>query len=146
MKPKKQKIKNKLRTTCYNKLPTRVTQNEFNQFVKPHLRKPHHGPKLKISYYKIFNYILFVLHTGIQWKNLQPCRGEISWQTIYHHHNRWSKDGSYQSLFKSSVDVLNKLGRLDLSVLHGDGTNTVAKKGASVLDTADTNTRKAIKS
>lgn len=146
MKPKKQKLKIKLRNTCYNTLPTRVTQNEFNQFIKPYLRKPHHGPKSKISYYKIFNYVLFVLHTGIQWRNLQPCRGEISWQTVYHHHSRWSKDGSYRSLFESSVEVLNKLGKLDLSILHGDGSNAVAKKGARKSDTRDTNIKRAIKS
>jgi hypothetical protein len=35
---------------------------------------------------------------------------------------------------------------LDLSVLHGDGTNTVAKKGAMASDTRGTNTRRARKS
>jgi transposase len=146
MKPKKQKLKTKLRTTCYNKLPTQVSQREFNQFIKPFLRKPHHGPKPKISYYKIFNYIMYVLHSGMQWKNLKPCRGEISWQTVYHHHNRWCKDGSYQSLFESSVEVLDKLGKLDLTILHGDGSNVVAKKGARKSDTTDGNIRKVKKS
>jgi len=32
--------------------------------------------------------------------------------------------------------------KLDLSILHGDGSNTVAKKGVNLSDTADTNTRK----
>jgi len=130
MKPKKQKSITQNRKTCYNELPTKVSQNEFNRFIKPYLRKPVHGPKTKISYYKIFNYILYVLHTGIQWKQLRPCRGEISWQTIYHHHNRWSKDGSYKNLFASSVVLLDEESKLDLSILHGDGSNTVAKKGA----------------
>jgi len=43
------------------------------------------------------------LHTGIQWKELQLSRKEISWQTIYHHHSRWSKDGSYKNLFLASI-------------------------------------------
>jgi len=146
MKPKKQKHENKNRKTCYNELPTKVSQNEFNQFVKPFLRKPVHGPETKISYYKIFNYILYVLHTGIQWKQLKPCRGEISWQTIYHHHNRWSKDGSYKNLFSSSVELLNAENKLDLSILHGDGSNTVAKKGAKKSATRGINTKKVKKS
>jgi hypothetical protein len=115
--------------TCYNQLPTKVSQKEFNQFVKPYLSKGERGPSPKISYYKIFNYILYVLHTGIQWNKLVTYRNEIYWTNVYKHHNRWSKDGSYQRLFESSVDILNQQGKLDLSIIHGDGSNTVAKKG-----------------
>ena len=119
-----------LRNTCYNKLPTKVSQKEFNRFIKPRLSRGRRGPKTKVSFYKIFNYILYVLHTGMQWKELRTLRNEISWQTVYHHHNRWSKDRSYESLFASSVNWLNKENLLDLSILHGDGSNVVAKKGA----------------
>jgi hypothetical protein len=115
--------------TCYNQLPTKVSQKEFNQFVKSYLSEGERGPSPKISYYKIFNYILYVLHTGIQWNKLVTYRNEICWTNVYKHHNRWSRDGSYQRLFESSVDILNQQGKLDLSVLHGDGSNTVAKKG-----------------
>jgi len=114
----------------YNTLPTRVSRKEFNQYIAPHLSHGTRGPKTKISYYKIFNYILYVLHTGIQWKQLRPSRNEISWQTIYHHHSIWSKDESYKNLFLASVMELDLQGALDTSVLHGDGSNTVAKKGA----------------
>jgi transposase len=117
------------KNTCYNKLPTKVSQKEFNKFVKPRLSRGRRGPKTKISFYKIFNYILYVLHTGMQWDELKPLRNEISWQAVYSHHNRWSKDGSYESLFVSSVDQLNKENKLDLSILHGDGSNVTAKKG-----------------
>lgn len=145
MKPKKQKQQLKCRSACYNKLPTKVSQKEFNQCVKPHLIKGKRGPTTKISYYKIFNYILYVLHTGIQWKELKTCRNEISWQTIYHHHNRWSKNGSYQDLFYFSIEMLDKNRKLDLSILHGDGSNTVAKKGAKESDIRDINIRRARK-
>lgn len=117
------------KNTCYNKLPIKVSQKEFNKFVKSRLSRGRRGPKTKISFYKIFNYILYVLHTGVQWEELKPLRNEISWQAIYHYHNRWSKDGSYESLFISSVDRLNKENKLDLSILHGDGSNVVTKKG-----------------
>lgn len=145
MKPKKQKLKTKSRETCYNKLPIKLSQNEFNTFIKPYLSKGRRGPKMKVSYYKIFNYILYVLHTGIQWDQLLTCRGEIHWSNVYRHHNRWSKDGSYRQVFENSVEVLGKLGKLDTSVLYGDGSNVVAKKGALELAIADKNIRKARK-
>jgi hypothetical protein len=112
------------------KLPIRVSRGDFNRYIAPCLRTPKKGKKQKISNFKIFNYILYVLHTGIQWKQLRTYKNEIHWSNVYKRHNRWSKDGSYQRLFLSSVDMLKKKGLLDLSILHGDGSNAVAKKGA----------------
>lgn len=112
------------------KLPIKVLRKDFNKYIKSHLKVPVKGPKAKLSTFKIFNYILCVLHTGIQWNQLKTYKNEIHWSNVYKWHNRWSKNGLYQSLFESSVDWLNQLGKLDLSVLHGDGSNTIAKKGA----------------
>ena len=130
----------------YNTLPTRVSRKEFNRFINPHLRKPIKGPKPKLSSYKIFNYILYVLHTGIQWEELKTKRNELHWSNIYKWHNRWSKDGSYKNLFLASVMELRDEGKLDLSILHGDGSNTVAKKGVRKSGTRDTNIKKVRKS
>jgi len=112
------------------KLPIKVSRKDFNKYIKPHLRVPVKGPRAKISTYKIFNYILYVLYTGIQWRQLKTYKNELHWSNVYKWHNRWSKDGSYQGLFETSVEWLAELGKLNLSVLHGDGSNTVAKKGA----------------
>ncbi|OGZ78879.1 MAG: hypothetical protein A2312_02005 [Candidatus Staskawiczbacteria bacterium RIFOXYB2_FULL_32_9] len=100
------------------------------------------GPETKISKYKIFNYILYVLHTGIQWDQLKPYKNEVHWSNIYRWHNKWSKDGSYEMLFKFSVEELNDYGKLDLSILHGDGSNTLAKKGANNWDIRGINIKK----
>jgi transposase len=129
----------------YNPLVKRVSQKEFNQYILPQLRKPVKGPKPKLSLYKIFNYILYVLHTGCQWEQLPIYRNEIHWSNVYKWHNRWSKDGSYQNLFESTVDLLNQKGKLDTSILHGDGSNTVAKKGEKKSVTAVTSTRRVKK-
>lgn len=115
----------------FNELPITVGQKNFNQFIKPYLSKAARGPQPKISYYKIFNYILYVLHTGCQWNKLPIRNNEIHWSNVYKWHNRWSKDGSYENLFFNSIKELRDNGRLDLSILHGDGSNTVAKKGAN---------------
>jgi hypothetical protein len=61
---------------------------------------------------------------------LKTFKKEIHWSNVYRWHNKWSKDGSYDNLFINSISTLNKAGKLDLSILHGDGSNTVAKKGA----------------
>ncbi len=59
---------------------------------------------------------------------------------------RWADDGSLWQAFVASVRHLAAEQQLDLSVLHGDGTNTVAKKGAMELVTRATNIRRARKS
>lgn len=112
-----------------NKLPVKVSRADFNKYIDPYLSRGKRGPKTSISRYKIFNYILFVLHTGIQWNRLPIFKKEISWSGVYQHHSRWSKDGSYKNLFETSVIFLKDNGKLDLSIIHGDGSNTVAKKG-----------------
>lgn len=128
--------------SSFNKLPVKVSQKDFNRYVDPCLSKGRRGPSLKISRYKIFNYILHVLHTGIQWNQLKTSRNEIHWSNIYRWHNRWSKDGSYQRLFELSVECLHNNRKLDLSILHGDVSNTVAKKGARKSAIQDTNIKK----
>lgn len=115
----------------FNRLPIKVKRKDFNKYIAPYLSKGKRGPNTKISKYKIFNYILYVLHTGMQWNQLKSYKNEIHWSNVYRWHNKWSKDGSYEELFKSSVSELDDSGKLDLSVLHGDGSNTVAKKGAN---------------
>lgn len=111
-------------------LLVKVGLADFNKYISPCLSRGKRGPKTKISRHKIFNYILFVLHTGCQWNRLPTFRHEISWSAVYQHHARWCQDGSYQNLFESGVQELLFHNQLDLSVLHGDGSNTVAKKGA----------------
>lgn len=129
--------------TGYNTLPVSVTRREFNTFIKPHLTRGTRGRKPTLSHFRIFNHILYVLHTGIQWENL-PVR-EVHWSNVYKHHNRWSKDGSYERIFNGSLDFLAEAKRLDLSALHGDGSNVVAKKGAPASATRGTSTSGAKK-
>ena len=133
-------------TPRYNGIPKQVSRKDFNAYIRPHLSKRIKGPKPKLSFYKIFNYILYVLHTGIQWNQLRTRRNELHWSNVYKWHRRWSKDGSYENLFRASVIHLLDTGELDTTRLHGDGSNTVVKKGETASDTPDTNIRKAKKS
>lgn len=124
----------------YHSLPTKVSLKDFNRYIKPHLSVGSRGPDTKLSAFQIFNFVLYVLHTGMQWDQLKT---PVRWSNIYRHHNRWSKDGSYERLFESSVTWLDDNNLLDLFAIHGDGSNAVAKKGATVSATPATNTRKA---
>jgi transposase len=95
--------------------------------------------------------ILWVLYTGMQWKCLPvpiDTQGKpaIHYTTVYKDFAKWAQDGSLWQAFVASVRHLAAEKHLDLRVLHGDGTNTVAKKGAMVLATRATNTRKGRRS
>ena len=129
----------------YNRIPTKVSRKDFNRYIDPHLKRPKTGPKPKLSLYKIFHYILYVLHTGIQWDQLKTKRNELHDTNVYKWHNRWSKDGSYQMLFQASLIQLPHTDQLDTSVLHGDGSNTVVQKGASASAILVISTRKGKK-
>ena len=130
----------------YNQIPTKVSRKDFNRYLDPHLKRPKTGPKPKLSHYKIFNYILYVLHTGIQWDQLKTKRNELHYTNVYKWHHRWAKNGSYQALFEASIIHLHQTEQLDTSVLHGDGSNTVVKKGAQASATPAISIRKVKKS
>jgi hypothetical protein len=59
----------------------------------------------------------------------------IHYTTIYKVFAKWADDESLWQAFVASVRHLAAEKQLDLTVLHGDGTNTVAKKGAMGLAT-----------
>jgi transposase len=132
-------------------IPAQLSETEFSAFILPHLSMPKRGPKCKVGYHCVFNLILWVLYTGMQWKCLPipkdpNGRPAIHYTTVYKVFARWADDGSLWQAFIASVAHLAAENHLDLSVLHGDGTNTVAKKGVMGLATRAINTRRARKS
>ena len=132
-------------------IPVQLSESEFTAFIFPPLSMPKRGPKGKLGYHRVFNFILWVLYTGMQWKCLpipKDTHGkpEIHYSNVYRAFAKWADDGSLEQAFIASVAHLAAEKHLDLSILHGDGTNTVAKKGAMGLATRGTNTRRATKS
>ena len=128
-------------------IPVQLSENEFHAFIFQHLSMPKRGPKGKLGYHRVFNLILWVLYTGRQWKCLPVPKDPngnpaIHDTTVYKVFARWADDGSLWQAFIASVAHLAAAKHLDTSVLHGDGTNTVAKKGAMGLATRGTNIRK----
>ena len=132
-------------------IPVQLSEPEFTAFILPHLSMPKRGPKCKLGYHRVFNLILWLLYTGMQWKCLPvsaDAQGKpaIHYTTVYKVFARWADDGSLWQAFVASVRHLATEKQLDLSVLHGDGTNTVAKKGGMALGIRGTNMRRARKS
>lgn len=116
-------------------IPTQLTEQQFQQYIEPHLSKAKRGYVSEHPLYKIFNYILYKLYTGCQWEALpiettidgQPV---MSYQVPYYHFRKWSNDGSFQRLVNAGILAVKY--ELNLSELHLDGSHTIAKKGAKV--------------
>ena len=51
-------------------IPTSLTEKQFEQHVRPFVSTAKRGYECKIPLYKVFNYILYRLHTGCQWAQL----------------------------------------------------------------------------
>jgi len=74
--------------------------------------------------------IIYRLKTGCQWRQLplkQFFRGRYSWQSVYYHFQKWSKDGSWEKVWSNILKKHKHL--LDLSSIQLDGTHTPAKRG-----------------
>ena len=132
-------------------IPVQLSEPEFEEFIFPHLSMPKRGPKCKLGYHRVFNLILWVLYTGMQWKCLPVPKDPtgkpaIHYTTVYKVFAKWADDGSLWQAFTASVRHLADQKHLDLRVLHGDGTNTVTKKGEMGSGIRGTNTRRARRS
>jgi transposase len=132
-------------------IPVQLSAPEFNEFILPHLSRPKRGPQCKLGYHGVFNLILWVLYTGMPWKCLpvpKDTNGNpaIHYTTVYKVFAKWADDGSLWQAFIASVRHLAAEKHLDLRVLHGDGTNTVAKKGAMASATRATSTKRGKRS
>lgn len=115
-------------------IPTKLSLTQFEQFVLPYLSPGSRGPAPKLDAHTIFNYILRVLYIGCQWKELpiekdEKGRPEIHYTRIYSAFRRWQASGSIDAIFAGSVLKLHQANLLDITVIHGDGTTTAAKKG-----------------
>jgi len=119
-------------------IPTHLTLEEFEEFVLPHLHIGRRGPQPKLALHVIFNYILKLLYLGCQWKELPiekngEGRPEIHYTRIYGAFRRYAAHGCFDTIFEGSVSLLSLKGYLDISIIHGDGTTTAAKKGGDNL-------------
>ena len=125
-------------------IPVQLSAPEFPAFSLPHLSMPKPGPQCKLGDHRVFPRILGGLYTGMQWPCL-PVPTNTHGNPALHDTTvdkvlaRWADAGSLWQAFIASVAPLAAEHHLDTRVLHGDGTNTGAKKGALGLATRGTN-------
>ena len=57
----------------------------------------------------------------------QADKKELSWQAVYYHFRKWSRDGSWERVWQHSIDCIRN--DVDLTQLNLDGSHAPAKKG-----------------
>lgn len=119
-------------------IPTSVTEEQFKTHMLPFLSTAKRGFVCKIPLYKVFNYLLYRLHTGCQWQQLpiaadpqQPEKPEISWDAVRYHFTKWSRDGSLERVFAQSIVSIQ--AQVDTHHLNLDGSHAPAKKGGEAV-------------
>jgi len=119
-------------------IPVSLTEKEFDGHIRPYISVAKRGYESKIPLHKIFNYVLYRLHTGCQWYRLpiEPVsagseKKEVSYHAVYYHFRKWSKDGSLEKVWVGSI--LTIFPDLDLSELNLDGSHAIAKKGGEAV-------------
>jgi transposase len=119
-------------------IPISLTENQFDEHIRPYVTTAKRGFECKIPLYKMFNYILYHLHTGCQWYQLpiasdpaSPDKKEISYDAVYYHYRKWSRDGSLQKVWEGSIMTI--ASDLNLSELNIDGSHAIAKKGGEAV-------------
>jgi transposase len=115
-------------------IPTKLTPTQFETYIAPYLSQAKRGFVCQIPLYKVFNYILYLLHTGCQWYELpitpdpfRPGKPEMSWQAVYLLFCKWCVDGSFERVWITSLHTIH--ADIDASVLTLDGSHSLAKKG-----------------
>ncbi|AYB48529.1 hypothetical protein CJJ19_02350 [Candidatus Williamhamiltonella defendens] len=71
---------------------------DFIKIIEPHIIKydKRPGRPASIRHYQFFSAVLYVLRTGIPWRDVPDLYGH--WHTIYMRFKRWSENGLFWNL------------------------------------------------
>src|SRR5262249_3386249 len=85
-------------------IPVQLSENDCSAFILPHLSMPKRGLKCKLGSHRVFNLILWVLYTGMQWKCV-PIPTDVHGKPALHDTNVYrSPEGAYPTgLWHNSV-------------------------------------------
>ena len=112
-----------------------VRKGIITKYFLPYLSVAQRGYVSKVPLWEIVHAIIYKLKTGVQW-HLLPCKSlirsnKVKYGAIYHHFNKWSKDGSWEKAWTSFLEAYKSF--LDMSLTALDGTHTPAKKGGEAV-------------
>jgi transposase len=77
----------------------------------------------------MLNGILWVLRTGVPWRDLPECFGP--WQTVYSHFRTWRAAGVYDRVLEALHIRLDRAGRIDWDLWCLDGSSVRATRAAA---------------
>jgi transposase len=112
-----------------------LSKDSIKKMILPHLTVSKKGKQLSENkIVSIVQIILFRLKTGCQWRELPM--GEYfdepyTHKSVFHHFNKWSKEGCWQDAWQHMVSEHKEL--LDLSNAQLDGTHTPARGGGGTV-------------
>ena len=112
-----------------------LSKDMIETWILPHLTVGSRGFEPTVPIEEIINAIFHRLKTGCQWREL-PTKEFfsdkiLSWNSVYHHFNAWSKDGCWRKIW---INILShNLKYLDLSSIELDGSHTPAKNGGDAI-------------
>lgn len=119
----------------YHSFKKNVVKQKYNKKeICPHLKFGNSQQNTKVKCYQVVEAIIYRLKTGCQWRQLpmkQFFRTKYKWPGVYHHFQKWSKDGSWENIW---VILLKKHKHLlDMSCIQLDGTHTPTKRGGEAV-------------
>lgn len=115
-----------------------ISESKFKELIEPIIIKEQKksGRPVRVSHYKFFCGVLYVLRTGVSWRDLPSEYG--NWHTIYTRYKRWSENGFFwrllyylQSLKQLAMDIVFVDGSIVPLHRHGGGA---LKKAGSPID------------
>ena len=113
----------------------KLSKKFITKNLLPHLSQSHLGRKTKVSLWRIIKAIIYRLKTGCQWRELPVsffCSNIlISWNTVYYHFRKWSKDKSWKQMWTKLLSLHKTT--LDMSSVQLDGSHTPAKRGGEAV-------------
>lgn len=98
--------------------------------IEPLIPKRKPGPgRPRADDRRTLNGILYILKTGCAWQDLLIEYGAST--TCWRRLSQWSKDGSWELIWRSLLSQLDTQGKLEWAQAFLDGSFVPAKKGAA---------------
>lgn len=106
-----------------------VTREFFDGHIEPLItgRYIWKGRPPKISHYQVFCAVLYVLRTGIPWRDLPTCYG--NWHSIYTRFKRGSEKGLWWHILTELQQ--QKQGLVDIVIIDSSTVNMHRHGGGS---------------
>jgi transposase len=113
----------------------KLTKKFITENLLPFLSHTHLGRRPKVKLWRMVKAIICRLKSGTQWREI-PLRQHFgfsirSWQAVFYHFNKWSKDGSWENLWTKLLELHRSA--LDMSSVQLDGSHTRARLGGKAV-------------